>query len=159
MKTQAHPLPGRIGFVLIATLALVVACESASPTNGPAVTEWGPLAVVPGSEAGDGALVRGSLQIDDRCVLLDEQGEDVLLVWPADRTAWNAEGGTVTFIRNNGQVARLRGGDQVSLGGGGSSRGEDGLAADEFMAGIDWVAEPDPECVVDSRWFIYELVD
>lgn len=156
MTTRSHP--GRIGFILIATtLALVTACGSAAPTNGSA--ELGPLAVVPGSEAGDGALIRGRLQIDDRCVLLDEQGEDVLLVWPADRTAWNADDGTVTFVRNNGQATSLKDGDQVSFGGGGSSREEDGLAADEFLAGIDWVAEPAADCVMDTRWFVYELVD
>lgn len=160
MTTQSHPRSGRIGFMLIATtLALVAACESASPTDGPDATEWGPLAVVPGSEAGDGAMIRGSIQIDDGCALLDEQGEDVLLVWPADRTAWNGDEQTVTFVRNNGQAASLQDGDQVSFGGGGSSRGEDGLAADEFMAGIDWVAEPASNCLMDTRWFIYELVD
>lgn len=160
MTTRSHPPSRRIEFLLITTtLALVAACESATQTTGTEATEWGPLAVVPGSEAGDGALIRGSLQIDDRCLVLDAQGEDVLLVWPADRTAWDAEERTVTFVRTNGQAAILQAGDQVSFGGGGSSRGEDGLDADEFMTGIDWIAEPDRDCVVDARWFVYELIE
>lgn len=143
----------------IGALALLAACGSASDPEDPLASEWGPLAVVPGSDAGDAALIQGALQIDDRCVLLDTGDEEALLIWPDDRTSWDADRQTVTFVRNNGQALRFEDGQQVSFGGGGSSRGEDGQTADEFTAAIDWVAAPDPDCVMNTRWFIYEVAE
>ena len=120
---------------------------------------WGPLTVVDGDGSGDLALMVGNIVISGDCVLLDERGEWVLLVWPEGRTVWDQETGAVRYTGRDGAVATLRHGDAVSFGGGGSSRLEGGLSADDFLTSIEWVAEPQLDCVADTRWFVGDLVD
>lgn len=124
----------------------------------PAPTPWGPLAVVAGDGSGDLALIEGILKVSDECVLLHERGEDVLLVWPADRTSWDPDTKTINYESTDGAATTLRDGDLVTFGGGGSSVNEDGIGDEEFIASVDWVAEPAPSCVVDTRWFVGDLV-
>ena len=99
------------------------------------------------------------LVIGDGCVILDERGDDALLVWPSDRTSWNAETGDVTFESTSGEIVELVDGDTVSFGGGGTSEQEGGLPPDEFLASIDWVSEPAISCVTDTRWFVGDYVE
>jgi hypothetical protein len=91
-------------------------------------------------------------------VLLDEQGEPVLLVWPEDRARWDDEESAVEFIGDSGEPILLRDGDMVSLGGGGSSNVEDGRNADDFLESVGWVSQPSRNCVMDVRWFVGDLV-
>ena len=119
---------------------------------------WGPLAVVSGAAGGDLALIAGTVRIADGCVLLNEQGADVLLVWPSESTLWNAETKVVSFETFDGGIVQLRDGDTVSLGGGGSSFEEGGQSAEEFLASVDWVAKPDASCVTDTRWFVNDVI-
>jgi hypothetical protein len=120
---------------------------------------WGPLSVVPGAASGAEALIQGTLQMTDDCVFLNEQGKDVLLVWPADRTTWAPETGTISFERTDEQTVPLADGDEVTLAGGGSSVDEGGMEAEDWVASLEWVSEPPPACVTDTRWFIGDLVD
>jgi hypothetical protein len=113
--------------------------------------------VVAGGGSGDTALIEGVLVVTDQCVLLDERGEDVLLAWPADRTSWDPDSKTISFETTDGEAITLRAGDRVSFGGGGSNIEEDGQTAEDFVASLDWVAEPSRSCVVDTRWFVGEL--
>ena len=162
-SARRRSLIGRLAVAAISVL-LLISCAGLREETGvhsqlvARVGErpWGPLAVVQGA-GGEEALIAGSLQVGDRCVLLDERGTDVLLIWPADRTGWDAESETITFESTTGEVVILGDGDHVALGGGGSSVEEDGLSAGEFVAGLDWVSLPAPECVVDTRWFVNEL--
>lgn len=126
---------------------------SAAEGDEPSVDGWGPLAVVKDGGASDGALIAGTLVVTESCVLLDERGEPVLLVWPDSHTEWDAAAGTVRYTRAGGD------GDAVSFGGGGSSISEGGPSAEEFLASIDWVAEPHSDCVADTSWFIGDLVE
>ena len=114
--------------------------------------------MVPPSDAGDGALIEGVLDVTGDCVLLDERGNDVLLVWPADRVGWDADAETVTFESTSGEVITLSHGDRVAFGGGGSSQQEGGQSAEQFVEGIEWVSRPDATCVVDTRWFVYDVI-
>lgn len=120
-------------------------------------TGWGPLAVVSAEQGGDGALIEGVLNIDDACVLLDERGDDVLLIWPDELTTWDGESQTIMFESASGEVVAFHDGDQVSFGGGGSSLAEDGRSSEEFVGSIEWVSEPKARCLVGTRWFINEL--
>ncbi|MGH9052685.1 MAG: hypothetical protein ACRDWX_06700 [Acidimicrobiia bacterium] len=144
----------------------VVACgggqgRSQSPTD-PAISDtersWGPLAVEPLPEGSGAALIAGTLKVTEDCVILDEQGEDVLLVWPADRTSWNPESRTIAFETRDGQMVTLTDGDEVKFGGGGSSMEEDGLSAEAFVTSVKWVSQPQPSCVTDARWFVGDVV-
>jgi hypothetical protein len=115
------------------------------------------------SRAGGGfggeALIQGTLRITDDCVFLDEQGDDVLLVWPADRTTWTPETRTISFERTDGQAVLLADGNEVTFGGGGSSVDEGGMEPEDWVAAIEWVSEPPSACVTDTRWSIGDLVD
>lgn len=91
--------------------------------------------------------------------MLDEQGDDVLLVWPADRTTWNARARTVTFENFDGTTVTVGDGDEVEMGGGGTSVDEGGLPGAEWLASIEWVAPPDPSCVTDTRWGVGDILD
>jgi hypothetical protein len=122
-------------------------------------TSWGPLAVIAGGQSGDEALISGTLRIADNCVLLDERGELVLLVWPEDQTEWDSQTNTVRYDAGDGFIATLGGGDTVSFGGGGSSEAEGGMTAESFLESVNWVARPDNQCVADTRWFVGEFVD
>lgn len=158
-------LLGRLTVSALSAL-VVISCASparqratdSQPAGGGVERTWGPLAVVPGA-GGEEALIEGSLRVGDRCVLLDERGEDVLLIWPADRTRWDADSGTITFESTGGEIVTLGDGDHVAFGGGGSSVEEGGQSAGEFVAGLDWVSPPAPECVLETRWFVNELVE
>lgn len=152
----------------IAVTLLAAACSSedgTTTTESPvestqpgAETSWGPLAVVPPADGSDGALIQGTLRVTADCVLLEEQGEDVLLVWPANRTIWTPDDATVSFLLGEGQWQTLADGDRITFGGGGSSAAEGGLTSDAWVASIGWVAEPLPSCLTDTRWFIGEFV-
>jgi hypothetical protein len=154
-----------VAVVLAAALA-AAACGDDTDETGtagapdPTVSNpWGPLSVVPGAGSGAEALIHGTLRITDDCVFLDERGDDVLLVWPADRTTWTPETGTISFERDDGQAVPLADGDEVTFGGGGSSVDEAGIKAEDWVAAIEWVSEPPPACVTDTRWSISDLVD
>ncbi len=124
--------------------------------GGPGV--WGPLAVVP-SAGGEAALNTGTLRITETCVFLDTAGgESELLVWPADRTRWDASAGTVGFTNSDGSEVNLRDGELVSFGGGGDSTVEGGVSGEEWVARTQWVARPDPSCPMEIRWYVNEVV-
>ena len=121
--------------------------------------DWGPLAVVPGPPGGDAALVGGTLRITDACVLLETPGDDpVLLVWPAEGTAWEAATRTIRFTNRDGTTASLRDGDTVKFGGGGDSTEEGGVPGIEWVEATQWTARPDPSCPTDVRWGVNEVV-
>lgn len=121
---------------------------------------WGPLAVVAPDSGGGDALIHGTVHMTDTCVLLNEQGDDVLLLWPADRTSWDAEKRRVIFDEDaNGSTTTIGNGDKVSLGGGGSSVDEGGVPSDTFMDSVEWAASPNPSCVTDVRWAVGSVVE
>jgi hypothetical protein len=82
----------------------------------------------------------GILRITDRCTFLERDGERKLLVWPADRTRWNPGDRSIAFETRAGQVAIMRDGDEVVLGGGAST------------AQLNWVVGPAAECLLGIRW-------
>ena len=90
-------------------------------------------------------------------MFLVENGGPVLLVWPADRTTWDAESGTVTFANFDGGTASAGDGTRVVLGGGGDSNDEAGTTTEDWLAGMTWVAPPDATCPLDARWWVGAL--
>lgn len=149
--------------VCVAVLATAATSCGASDDDGDGAaatqSDWGPLAVVESSGGGDDALINGTLDLVGDCYILDDGNERVLLVWPADRTAWNADDQTVAFESTDGSTATLGVGDEVSLGGGGNSVNEGGLSAQEWIGNVNWAAQPQESCVGDTRWFVGDVVD
>lgn len=120
---------------------------------------WGPLAVVQSGGAGGDALIEGTIDTSEGCVVLVERGERVLLVWPSTQTSWDSESATIHFESGQLGAVSLADGDTVRMGGGGSSAAEGGPGAAAFLASIDWIAPPPLACVTDTRWFVVDLVN
>ncbi len=134
------------------TLVLALLASACGGEVAPSVDDaWGPLAVTD-PDGGMDALMYGELIIDNGCVLLNEQGDEVLLVWPRRATGWDEATETVFFESSDGTVHELRDGDQLQLGGGGGSVDEGGLDQEALLAQTDWVSAPDASCLRDIVW-------
>ena len=138
-------VPMAAAFMLAVLLGqALLAGPGPDESGGP--VDWGPLAVVP-TAGGAEALNTGTLRITQSCVFLETAGgESDLLVWPADRTRWEATAGTIGFTNSDGAELTLRDGEPVSFSGGGDSTAEGGVSGEEWLARVDWVARPDPSC-------------
>lgn len=140
-------------------LAAVACAEGGSDENrgdgqdDPSSTSPGPLALAE-NVGGPEALTSGTLRVTNECVLLNEQGDEALLVWPADRTSWDPESGRIRFELDDARRVELADGDAVTLGGGGASVTESGRPAEELISDIEWVAEPAASCIRDAIWSV-----
>lgn len=137
-------------------IALAESATPATPSNGSG-GKWGPLAVVPPQEGADTARTEGTLRITDACVFLDTPGGPSLLVWPADRTIWDAQASTITFANFDGSMVSAGDGTAVVLGGSGDSSEESGTTSQEWRARTPWVAPPAASCPVESWWWVGAL--
>jgi hypothetical protein len=118
----------------MATLSLAVAACDAS-------TSYGPMAVIEPEDAFPGALGgTGIVNITDRCVTLDLEGDTLLLAWHADHVTWLPETGEIDFHGPIGDPLVIGDGDTVTIGGASLVRdpGDD--------RPVNWVVEPDPSC-------------
>lgn len=122
-------------------------------------SEWGPLAVVESAGAGDDALIKGTVKITDACVFIYDGGKRTLLIWPDSRVDWLSSQNAIEFLDGSDDRVILEDQDLATFAGGGSSASEGGTTRDEFLQSTDWLAQPPSECVVDSRWFIADLVE
>lgn len=131
---------------------------SPSPSPPPELADtWGPLAVIPPQDGADQARVEGTLRITDDCVILVDLSGPALLLWPADRTTWNAEDRTITFENLDGTSVSVGDGESVVLGGGGGSSAESGVTPEAWLAGMTWVARPANGCPLDPYWGIGDV--
>ena len=130
--------------------------SDAPPTSG-SDGDWGPLAVVPPQDGADTARTEGTLRVTDDCVFLATPGGLVLLVWPADRTAWNVPARTITFSNYDGSTVTAADRTPVVLGGSGASDEDGGDTAEVWLARTPWVARPAASCPLDSRWWVGAL--
>jgi len=149
-RPLAHTLVAAVVVLAVASAACDVGANGSAADADPLAT------VAQGS--GAEALISGTLEITPSCVLLDEQDELVLLVWPADRTVWDPTNDSVVLTSHSGDVSGLTNGTEVVFSGGGSSTAEGGEPADAFIASVQWEQAPALECVHDTRWFIGDLV-
>lgn len=114
--------------LVAAVVGALVGC--AGPQGGTGVVEGGPVAyVTPRSDAGDGALLEGTVTVTDDCLLIvDELGQTWLPVFQRPRTTW--DGTTLTY---NGRD--YTDGSRIRLGGGGS---DTAASADYAPQGCDF---------------------
>jgi hypothetical protein len=139
-------------------VAPVTSPSTTAPTGSASTVDWGPLAVVPPQDGADTARTEGILRITEACVFLDTAGGPVVLVWPADRTEWDAEARTVGFTNFDGRRARVADGVPVVVGGSGGSAQEDGVTVDAWLARTPWVARPAAACPLESWWAVGALM-
>jgi hypothetical protein len=153
----------KLGLVLI-TLAVACSCAQGTSERGTptptlqsagsvqvAPNPWGPLAVIDpeGPFPLGAALATGTIRITDDCVVLDEGAREVLLVWIADRTTWNAADRSVSFRNLDGSAVTADDGDRVELGGAGESVEENGALHE-----LDWLRPPSPTCAHAERFTV-----
>ncbi|MCC6618185.1 MAG: hypothetical protein IT341_03990 [Chloroflexi bacterium] len=150
----------RYAFAL-AFIAACAACTGSPASSMPDSTdEWAPLAVVDAPPNGDFARMPGVLRLTDRCAMLEaDTGHLILLAWPVNETAWQAETGTIAFRQRSGDVVEVRDGDAVVLGGSGEVfSGPEALGTiEDWIARLEWVAAPDEECTADLSWSIGDV--
>jgi hypothetical protein len=157
MRRFALPAAAAAAGVLVVVLLASALQRPEGPAPG-AEGEWGPLAVV-ASSGGDEALAVGTLHISSDCVVLEEAGNQMtVLVWPADRTNWDAATRNITFVNLDGQRVTLADGDRVTFVGGGDSTEESGLSGEAWRNGMEWIAPPADGCPLESRWSVGEVV-
>ncbi len=137
-------------------IGLAESATPVTPSNGSG-GNWGPLAVVPPQEGADDARTEGTLRITDACVFLVTPSGPTLLVWPADRTTWNAQARTIAFSNYDGSTVSAGDGTPVLLGGSGDSNEDSGTTTEAWMARTPWVARPAASCPVESRWWVGAL--
>jgi hypothetical protein len=133
------------------------ATASRTPVESFATTAWGPVAVVPPQDGADTARTEGTLRITDMCVLLDVADDFTLLVWPADRTTWDASARTISFANLDGTIVTVGDGMHVVVGGSGDDEVESGTTSEEWLSRTRWVAPPDVRCPMESRWMVGAL--
>lgn len=124
------------------------------PASSAANVDFGPLAVIRPSDGSDTALTNGTLRVTKRCVLLKTDSGRELLVWPADRTAWDADTRQISFSNFDGTIVRVREGTRVNVGGSGGSNAEDGTTSQAWLSQMLWVQRPAGSCPLKSRWFV-----
>jgi hypothetical protein len=135
---------------------------SASPTGSPSPdAKWGPLAVIEPEDGSDSARNEGTIRITESCVFLERNTRQLLLVWPADRTTWNAERRTVAFKNyesegdpESGATVSVGNGTHVVVGGSGGTRDASGQTKEEWLASREWVARPAASCPLDEWWTV-----
>ena len=89
--------------------------------------------------------------------MLVTNGGAMILVWPADRTTWNTNDGSIAFANSDGSRMTAGDGEYVALGGSGDSFEESGLTPQEWLVRTAWVQAPDASCPLDTRWWVGAL--
>jgi hypothetical protein len=124
----------------------------------PAVS-WGPLTVQGPPELNMDAAISGRLRITNACVFLIAPPDDeILLVWPAERTSWDEQLRTITVINHDESVVTLRDGMSIRLGGGGFSDAESDLTMVEWLQQRR-VGAPDAQCIPSEAWIVADVIE
>jgi hypothetical protein len=98
----------------------------------------------------------GTIHVSDRCVLLEVQGEEVLLAWPAARTSWDPATRNIAFTNRDGTRQIFSDTNRLMFQGS-SSRAPNGQTNEAWAASVNWVSPPASECLRDVRLFVDEV--
>jgi hypothetical protein len=158
----------------LVTTVLLAACGtiptptggSSGPTSSPHVSahsattsvtpsDWGPLAVASSEEASQ-VRMDGTVHVTDQCVLLEVQGEEVLLAWPAARTSWDPATRNITFTNRDG-IRQIFSDTNRLMFQGTSSSAENGQTNEAWAASLEWASPPAGKCLRDVRLFVDEV--
>lgn len=160
------PLPSRnrvllLVAVLMALIASGCAGNGEDAARGPTQEEdtWGPLAVMTARQFLGQARISGSVLITEGCVLLEENDQEVLLVWLAQRTAWDGESRTITFENEDGETVSVVDDQEVSFGGGSSSVAVGAAPSEQWVEEVQWASRPSSSCLRDKRWIVNAVIE
>lgn len=90
-------------------------------------------------------------------MLLEENDQEVLLVWLAHRTAWDGASSTITFENDDGEAVSIVDDQEVTFGGGSSSVAV-GAAPSEQWVEVQWASRPSSSCLRDKRWIVNAVI-
>lgn len=82
-------------------------------------------------------------------------GTTFLVVWPADRTLWEASRRSILFANDNG-VVEVIDGELVALTGGGTDR-RSHTHGDAWAESVHWINKPAVACPKDHPWWVSEV--
>jgi len=129
------------GITCLVVLAVTSSCSSGGSAS--------PLALYPGNPEGRTALLRGTLEMEGRCLYIaGEGGERWLAAFPSPGTTWNPEDRSV---RVGDKVLRV--GATGRFGGGESKESKRGPSA------FPWVQAPNAACDSSKIWVVTTLTD
>jgi hypothetical protein len=111
-----------------------------------------PLAVER-TDLGMEGLAHGTLTIEGPCTRVVAGRDRFVLVWPEQRTRWDAVTAEIVFTSRDGVAKRMRSGAEVALGGG-AINDTDGPAYTQ----VDWVVRPAPQCDTPTRFHVSSVV-
>jgi hypothetical protein len=111
-----------------------------------------PLAVER-TDLGMEGLAHGTLTIEGACTWVVAGRDRFILVWPEERTRWDAVTAEIVFTSRDGVAKRIRNGMEVALGGG-AINDTDGAAYTQ----VDWVARPAARCDTPTRFHVSSVV-
>jgi len=132
--------------------------QAPAPVSTPASSPgWGPIAVVPAQGGTDTARTEGTLHLTETCTFVATANDQTLLLWPEDRTTWDARTGTITFANEDGSVAIVGDSSVVAIGGSGDSLEESGATVEQWLDRTPWVARPDASCSLERFWFVGDV--
>lgn len=145
----------RSAVVVLACWVTLTACSGSERDDN-----LGPIAAVPGGDISDSmeAGIEGTLRVTDTCVLLEGGGQETLLVFRQPEVSWDGDKGEVLFD-SDGTTIRLRDGQPVSFGGGGSSSTEDGVDDEAYLRDTDWANAPAESCLRPNRFEVNSVVE
>lgn len=139
--------------------AEVAPSPTASAVSSEPAVSWGPLTVQGPPEMNMDAAISGRLSITNSCVLLIAPPDDeILLVWPAERTSWDEQLRTITVVNRDESVVTLRDGMSLRLGGGGFSEAESDLTMVEWLRQRR-VGAPDARCIPGEAWIVADVIE
>ena len=101
--------------------------------GGGDAAQWGPLAVISPQGGGAEARTEGTVSLTGSCSTVDGPEGEMTLLWPEDRTSWDAEARAVEFVTGEDETVDVRDGDRVVLTG----------SALEDSPGHDWASGMD----------------
>ena len=142
----------RVSAILVLMLGACGAGDNEDATAE--LSTWGPLAVRRGEGSPAEARIEGDLIVGSRCVFLDTGGDRFLLIWPEEKTAWDADAHEVIFGEPSSGRLRLGNGHHVAFSGGGWALGDQ----DSPPPGEALLAPIDPSCSAGQGWFIGDLI-
>lgn len=138
---------------LLTILLIPIACSSTTvPT--PVDPAWGPLAVAPAPVDTLQALATGVIDIGGSCVTLRHGDDESLLVWPVEQTTWDPVNHAIQFTNRPGDTVVIIDGQLVRIGGGGALGNRQ---PDEWLASVQWIARPAPNCPLAFPWSVNEV--
>lgn len=130
---------------LLAVAVLAVGCSGEDPSTDEGVSQSVHIPLFPLTDETretHGLQLRGELQVDGPCLVVNERGKVWHVAWPSPDTRWDPHSRTIRV----GESVATVGGPVALIG------GESQVTA-ENVGRYRWAMRPDPACLDGPFWF------